>query len=89
MVRTEEQHTAATRHPEWQNIVSDIETRFQHYETVRLWSIRAVGAYLLGMHSNASHIMLCLGESLSSALVEICTKRGVDLKSLDVHHVHS
>ncbi len=88
MTRTEEQHTAATRHPHWNNIVRDIENRFPT-ETVRAWCIRAVSAHLLGVQETAQHVMLCLGEALSSALIEICSNHEVDLASVSVAHVKS
>ncbi len=87
--RTGEQHTAATKHQGWDAIVAEIEKRFEHMKTVQPWCIDAVSAHLLGVHERARHTLLCLGEYLARVLVEICTKHGVNLDTVQVQHVKS
>ena len=79
MIRAREQHTPATQHLGWDGIVSDIETRFKHTGVIQSYCIDAVSSYLLGRHDRAQHDMIALGETLSGALVEICSSHGVDL----------
>lgn len=81
-MRTESQHTAATRHPGWDGIVAAIESRFPHNKPVQDWCIDAVSAHLLGVPDRAQQDLRCLGETLSGALTEICAKHGVDLTSI-------
>lgn len=88
MRRSEEQLTAATKHPGWDAIVADIEARFPHFDSVQKLCIDAVSAHLLGVPERAEHDLLCLGEPIAHRLIEICESHGVDLRSIRVKHVH-
>jgi len=71
--------TAATEHPFWEQISTDLGRRFEHSDHLRTWAIELVSAQLLGVPHRVDNAKRVLGELASNDVITICRGYGVDI----------